>query len=102
MELEYSPLCGFDYVKLFNGDWGNEEMRLGTFCGNLTEDISRILSTGTAMTIQFITDHSIHHSGFKGSIDFTIGKLSTQRNYSNIHSTHITLHDHRNIYLKCS
>lgn len=78
MELEFNSICNFDYVKLFDGNWANEARKLGTFCGNLTESIHRIISTGNTMTIVFVTDHSIQHSGFKGAVDFTIGKLGFQ------------------------
>ena len=67
-------VVGHDYVKLFEGDRINETAKLGTFCGNLTSNIAKIVTKTNAMTVQFVTDWSINHSGFKAAIDFTIRK----------------------------
>lgn len=75
MELEFHPLCSYDYVKLYDGSAIRDDKLIATFCGNLTQDeFHPILSKGREMTILFLTDWSIQHTGFRAAVDFTPGQ----------------------------
>jgi cubilin len=74
LELEFASGCWHDYVKLYDGDGTTEQTLLGTFCGNMTEDLHRISSKSNVMTVQFLTDWSIQYGGFAGSVDFSAGE----------------------------
>lgn len=74
LELEFHARCQFDFVKLFDGDSIRDDKLMGTFCGNLTQDILPINSKERNMVIQFSTDWIVEHGGFSGVVDFTAGK----------------------------
>ncbi len=57
--------CNFDYIEIFDGANASAPS-LGRFC-NTTGDPGRIVSSGTALTIQFVSDGGLELPGFKAS-----------------------------------
>lgn len=60
-DIEYSPLCEWDYVEIFDGADRNAPS-LGRFCGK--EPPLYVRSTGQFITIAYITDQFVSSAGF--------------------------------------
>jgi cubilin len=86
LELEFHSKCVYDYVKIFDGEAIRPEKLLGTFCGNLTQDMHPLLSKGRSMLLQFSTDWVIEHGGFSGVVDFTSGENQGCGGHKNVTS----------------
>jgi len=74
LELEFHTGCSFDYVKLYDGAVIRDDKLLGTFCGNMSDDFHRFSSKSNILTVQFVTDWSVQHGGFAGTVDFSAGE----------------------------
>lgn len=73
--MEFHSQCRWDYIKLYDGSEVNDEKLLGTYCGNMTDDLPPISSSSGTMTVVSVTDGVIEHRGFEAAVDFTVGKL---------------------------
>lgn len=63
--------CIYDYVELYDGN-NTLSNSLGTFCGTTAPSV--IKSTGSNMTVEFITDYVIQKGGFRAVYKFSYGK----------------------------
>ncbi|KAK0075492.1 hypothetical protein PV325_006820, partial [Microctonus aethiopoides] len=70
-ELEYSNRCYFDRLIAYEGSWTNRSKALATLCGNITESLPVVKSTGNTMTVSFISDVNRNFKGFSAAILFT-------------------------------
>lgn len=61
-ELEAHPSCGYDYVDVRDGNTLQSPL-LGRFCGRVVPDMLR--SSGNSMLINFVTDPTVAHGGFR-------------------------------------
>lgn len=75
--LEAHSSCRFDYLDIFDGPSTSSPL-IGRFCGNVVPT-ERIRSTSNMMTLNFITDASVTHDGFRGIYRSTYGKFSEPR-----------------------
>lgn len=55
-------------VDVFEGSFIDVAKRLGSYCGNLTEMLPIIKTTGNVMTVNFISDEYNHFGGFKALV----------------------------------
>ncbi|KAF7287446.1 hypothetical protein GWI33_001415 [Rhynchophorus ferrugineus] len=68
-ELEFSPDCNYDYVKVFDNttDSGQGDL-IGTYCNNKLPPV--LLSQSNIVTVDFASDGSINNGGFSISYAF--------------------------------
>lgn len=55
----------------YEGTWINENKTIATLCGNLTNTLPVLKSTGNTMTVTFYSDDSRHFKGFNALVLFT-------------------------------
>lgn len=67
--------CYFDYVRVFDEN-DNDSQDLGTFCGNLNQNLPLIKSKTNTMYVHFKSDSSEGFNGFVGEISFSYGNWS--------------------------
>ena len=60
-EIEYSQNCDFDYIEIFDGP-DTTARSMGRYCGNQAPKYIR--STGSSLTLSFITDEWKTSPGF--------------------------------------
>ncbi|XP_076027535.1 cubilin [Genypterus blacodes] len=63
-DLESSPTCRYDYIKVYDGDNMNFPL-FGKFCGNSMP--AAIRSSGNFLTVHFVTDGSVQRRGFNAT-----------------------------------
>ena len=64
--MEGSWGCRYDHVSAFEGMSTNRSQEIARYCGNQTESSPPTMkSQGNVMTVQFKTDGSIAHGGYK-------------------------------------
>lgn len=66
--------CSFDSLSAFEGGEMDLTKRLVHLCGDLTNFLPVIKSTGNSMILNFVTDSSNEMGGFSADITFTIGE----------------------------
>lgn len=66
--------CGFDSLSAFEGSEVDPTKRLVHLCGDLTNFLPVIKSTGNSMILKFETDNSNEMGGFSADITFSIGE----------------------------
>ncbi|XP_046466404.1 cubilin [Neodiprion pinetum] len=70
-DLESSRRCRYDYVAIYNTSTIDEHSKPDVFCGTMSDvPLFKRSDTGS-MIINFITDYSVHHKGFRAKIFFS-------------------------------
>ncbi|CAL8142101.1 unnamed protein product [Orchesella dallaii] len=91
LEMEFHTVCGYDSVRLYDGSLIDNSKLIGTYCGNLTDDVPTIYSKSSSMTVVFHTDFVIQHGGFEGAIDFAAGESQGCGGTKNVTAQPITV-----------
>lgn len=68
LDLDYSEICSYDYVEIFNGRLDNSSARLAKLCGNLT--VKPIVIDNNEAVIKLRSDQMRESSGFTAVITF--------------------------------
>ena len=65
-EIETSASCTYDYVSIKDGPTSVDPPLTGVLFGNLTSSLPPVMvSSSTAVTVQFVTDNSLQGLGFR-------------------------------------
>ncbi|XP_044726579.1 cubilin-like [Chrysoperla carnea] len=103
-DLEFSTMCRFDYMNVYDGNVADEKYLLKKLCGSLKYPIVR--STQNHMLIQFHSDSSSSFGGFEAEILFTYGpsqgcggEIDLLKNHASILTLNTALKDSNGMYL---
>uniref|UniRef100_A0A158R3Q9 Cubilin n=1 Tax=Syphacia muris TaxID=451379 RepID=A0A158R3Q9_9BILA len=87
LQLERSEDCSRDYVELLDSST-NQSKSLGSFCGFIAPS-ETFVTSGPKLTINFVTDDSVNHQGFKLIVTGQMGPSSGCGGQLSINDTNI-------------
>lgn len=64
-DLQPSPDCSSDYIKIYNGNSKNSPILLDKYCGK--GPLPSLVASGSTMLVEFASDESITATGFRAS-----------------------------------
>ncbi|XP_058663852.1 embryonic protein UVS.2-like [Ammospiza caudacuta] len=64
-DLQHSPGCSSDYIKIYNGNSKSSPVLLDKYCGK--GPLPSLVASGSTMLVEFASDESITATGFRAS-----------------------------------